>query len=49
MMSMEHWGNEWQGKSNTWKRTAPVPICQAQIPHDLIWAPTLAAEVKADD
>jgi hypothetical protein len=31
------------------EKPAPVPLCPPQIPHDMTWARTQAAEVEAGD
>jgi hypothetical protein len=38
------WNENWQGKPKYWKKTSPVPLCPAQIPHDLPWARTRDAD-----
>jgi hypothetical protein len=34
-----------RGNWSTWRKTALVPLCPPQIPHDLTWARTRAAAV----
>jgi hypothetical protein len=36
-----------RGHRSTWRKTAPVPLCPPQIPHDLTRARTRAAAVKS--
>jgi hypothetical protein len=33
------------GNGSTRRKSAPVPLCPPQIPHDLTWVRTLAAAV----
>jgi hypothetical protein len=37
------WNDNWQGKQHYSEKSAPVPLCPPQIPHDLTWARTRAA------
>jgi hypothetical protein len=34
-----------KGNRSTWRKPAPVILCQPQIPHDLTWAQTRASAV----
>jgi hypothetical protein len=36
-----------RGNRSTWGKTAPVPLCSPQIPHDQTWARTRAAAVRS--
>jgi hypothetical protein len=39
------WNENWQGKRSTLRKPVPAPFCPLQIPHDLTWDRTRAAEV----
>jgi hypothetical protein len=41
------WNENWQGKPKYSEKTAPVPLCPPQIPHDLTRARTQAAAVES--
>jgi hypothetical protein len=36
-----------RGNLSTRRKTAPVPVCPSQIPHDLTWARTRVAAMRS--